>query len=95
MPYIDHIDRVKFEKAITILVKELDPDKPGELNYVFSSVIDRLIRLKSQPSYTKYNQAIGVLECVKQEFYRRAVVPYEDKKKLQSGEVFYTEGDDK
>jgi len=31
---------------------------------------------------------MGVLECIKQEFYRRAVAPYEDKKKEENGDVY-------
>ena len=39
-------------------------------------------------SYHAYNEIIGVLECVKQEFYRRMVAPYEDKKCEENGDVF-------
>jgi len=30
---------------------------------------------------------IGVLECVKQEFYRRKVAPYEDIKIIENGDI--------
>jgi hypothetical protein len=39
-------------------------------------------------TYTEYNALVGVLECVKQEFYRRAVSSYEDKKKEGNGDVY-------
>jgi hypothetical protein len=38
-------------------------------------------------SYSKIAIITGVLENVKQEFYRRAAAPYEDKKILQNGDV--------
>lgn len=39
-------------------------------------------------NYKDYNEVIGVLECVKQELYRRLIAPYEDKKKDENGDVF-------
>jgi hypothetical protein len=39
-------------------------------------------------SYKSINDVIGVLECVKQEFYRRIAVPYEDKKIEQNGDIY-------
>jgi hypothetical protein len=39
------------------------------------------------PKYFNYNRAVGVLECIKLEFYRRMVGPYEDTKIRESGDV--------
>ncbi len=39
-------------------------------------------------SYTTYNEVVGVLECVKQEIYRRVIGPYENEKKHANGDVF-------
>jgi hypothetical protein len=39
------------------------------------------------PKYFNYNRAIGVLECIKLEFYRRMVGPYEDIKIKEAGDV--------
>ena len=39
-------------------------------------------------NYTLLNEIMGVLESAKQEFYRRMVVPYEDEKKEQNGDVY-------
>ncbi len=64
---------------------------PGELNYVFTSIIlDYFQRFSKvvKPNYTVYNEVIGVLECVKQELYRRMVAPYEDQKCRENGDVY-------
>ena len=34
-----------------------------------------------------YNRSMGVLECIKSEWYRRQVGPYEDKKIRENGDV--------
>ena len=79
MPYIKEEDRSKTLKngAIT----------PGSLNFFLTQ--DCLAYLKAVgTSYQTYNDIIGALECAKQEFYRRMVVPYEDKKKEMNGDVY-------
>jgi hypothetical protein len=40
-----------------------------------------------QPSYTKVAMITGVLENIKQEFYRRVAVPYEELKIQQNGDI--------
>jgi hypothetical protein len=39
------------------------------------------------PSYTRGNELIGVMECVKQEFYRRRLGIYEDLKLKENGDI--------
>jgi hypothetical protein len=38
--------------------------------------------------YSKFNRAEGVLSAVSKEFYRRVVVPYENSKWLENGDVY-------
>jgi len=59
---------------------------PGQLNHALTSAI--LAYLGSEPHYRDFNEVIGVLECVKQELYRRMVAPYEDKKCAKNGDVY-------
>jgi hypothetical protein len=40
-----------------------------------------------QPSYNKIAMITGVLENIKQEFYRRIAAPYEDTKIIQNGDI--------
>jgi len=37
--------------------------------------------------YFNYKRAVGMVECVKQEFYRVVVAPYEDEKREQHGDI--------
>jgi len=82
MPYIKQDDRTKFD------ISNLNPEKPGELNYVISQLCAKYLDQKGL-GYTNCNEIIGVLDCVKQEFYRRVTVPYEDKKIEENGDIDY------
>ena len=79
MPYVEKERRDRLDL-------NLPPRTPGELNYVLTTVC--LEYVDGEPNYTFYNEVIGVLECVKQEFYRRAVAPYEDTKIAENGDVY-------
>lgn len=59
----------------------------GELNYMITSLIIKYIKDHGL-NYTNINAIMGCLNCVGQEFYRRVVVSYEDKKKKQNGDVY-------
>lgn len=62
---------------------------PGELNYfITSEVVGYIHHLGGSESYSRLNEAIGVLECVKLELYRRMIAPYEDEKCRINGDVF-------
>ena len=56
----------------------------GNLNYVITKICAGII---TNPSYSKIALVTGVLENVKQEFYRRLAGPYEDKKILENGDI--------
>lgn len=56
----------------------------GDINYVFSRVLGGLM---NDPSYNKIAMITGVLENIKQEFYRRVASPYEDKKIMENGDI--------
>lgn len=80
MPYIKPKDRGE------LINEKRFPETPGELNFMLTAYILDYLSIKSK--YSDYNEIIGVLECVKQEFYRRAAVPYEDKKIKENGDVY-------
>lgn len=80
MPYINSQDRLDLDLGFT------SPRSPGELNYLLTQVC--LDYLSRNYSYSDLNTVIGALECAKQEFYRRAVVPYEEKKIKENGDIY-------
>jgi len=86
MPYIRKEDRERYDSIIAQLVEKLPDDVTavdGHLNYI----ITKILKTVYPPKYFNYNRAMGMLECVKQEFYRVVVAPYEDEKREQYGDV--------
>lgn len=59
----------------------------GELNYMLTMIIKRYW-VNSPENYQAINDIIGALEGAKQEFYRRIVVPYEENKIKENGDVY-------
>lgn len=78
MPYIKQADRDR------LLEGDL-PSTPGELNYAFTVIA--LNYLRGNESYRTYNDILGALEGAKLELYRRYVVPYEDARRQENGDV--------
>lgn len=103
MPYIKKEDRLLYEQEINDLVYKLvavfsdEPtrishERAGHLNYIFTVTLIRFYKLLSKRlgikiRYSDYNEIIGTLECIKQEFYRRQVAPYEESKIKIEGDV--------
>ena len=92
MPYIKPDSRKKFDEGIKLVVEALKSHTDGEghvgmgdVNYVFSSIVWELFR--SNISYGYGNSLVGMLECVKQEFYRRQLAVYEDQKMQENGDI--------
>lgn len=87
IPYIKSENRKKYEKVLQELLgilKALPPEEvDGELNYVVTKILKGVYPLR----YFHINKAVGVLECIKLEFYRRVAAPYEDLKIKESGDV--------
>jgi hypothetical protein len=87
MPYISRDKRTKYEKVLGELIgilKALPVEEvDGELNYVVTRILKEVYPLR----YYHLNRAMGVLECIKQEFYRRVAAPYEDVKIRENGDV--------
>jgi len=88
MPYITQENRNLIDKEIDLLIKKIgqtatEDSIAGVLNYCITRLLNGMIPLQ----YRAFNELIGVLECVKLEFYRRTVVPYENKKIQENGDI--------
>jgi len=87
LPYIKLEKRKKYDKVLkelTSILKTLPPEEvDGELNYLITKILKEIYPLR----YFHINKAIGALECIKLEFYRRVAAPYEDTKIKESGDV--------
>jgi hypothetical protein len=82
MPYINQTAREMVEPQSLRAA-----ETAGELNYQITALAWRYAN-HSGMSYTTFNEIIGVLECAKQEFYRRIAAPYEDRKRVENGDVY-------
>ena len=91
MPYIPAESRPQYEELIkslagTICAATGDHTKrAGHLNYVITRLL--LDTYGRELSYWQHNEIVGMLECCKQEFYRRRTGPFEDMWFEKSGDV--------
>lgn len=86
MPYIKQ-DRRKFiaDKEIDI-ISYSDIENAGELQYAMAVMFKSYMERKGL-NYQNCNDVMGALDGAAQEFYRRVVAPYEDKKIEENGDV--------
>jgi len=91
MPYIAAEDRPQYEELIKSLagtIREATGDhtkRAGHLNYVVTRLL--LDTYGGELRYWHHNEIIGMLECCKQEFYRRQTGPYENTCIEKSGDI--------
>ena len=88
MPYISKKDRPQYHELLQSLAQLVPSDhmqRAGHLNYVITQLLRTTYGQRMR--YADHNEVIGVLECIKQEFYRRATAPYEDEKIVSEGDV--------
>lgn len=96
MPYIKTEEREELDSYIKELVNAIKYTKAnlnnpndfknhlGRINYVFSRILSGVM---GDINYSNIAMATGVIENIKQEFYRRAASPYEDKKIQENGDI--------
>ena len=78
MPYI---------KKETREVARFEPGSAGELNFAITMLIKTYQQFRGL-SYQTVNDIVGALEGAKAEYQRRVVVPYENSKIAENGDVF-------
>jgi hypothetical protein len=87
MPYIKQDMRKEWDEIAKLVLKILneqkEEDKEGCLNYL----ITKILKNSYKPKYFNYNRVIGLLECIKLEFYRRQIAEYENLKIKENGDV--------
>lgn len=80
MPYITDKQKLRLHQGGI-------PQNAGELNYWLTVLIRQYIE-ENNESYQTYNDVMGALEGCKLELYRRKIVPYEDAKMNENGDVY-------
>lgn len=96
MPYISEEERQELDDCIDQMIKCISSTKAnlnnpndfsnflGRINYCFSRVIMGVMKTTS---YKNIAMVTGVLENIKQEFYRRIAIPYEEQKITENGDI--------
>ena len=89
MPYIKKEDRYhilekKKVESVTINIDEVK--SAGDMQYAIAVIIKNFMERKGL-NYQNCNDVMGALAGAQMEFYRRTVVPYEDKKIEENGDV--------
>lgn len=95
MPYIKKEDRIKYDDlindlAVTLRAETKDNDTlSGHLNYVFFRLAGLVAQgsLVISPSYARTAVVLSAMGESESEFRRRILVPYEDKKIKENGDV--------
>jgi len=94
VPYIAIERRQQLDAAIDHLAEQIKQlphqdlrDLDGDVNYSVTKLILAVFDLAQAPKYSKFNSAVGALECIKQELYRRFTAPYEDQKMRDNGDI--------
>lgn len=92
MPYISPHDRPDLDPAVDALAAavrrkaaEHEGGFEGYLNYAITRLVLGVIPARR---YASIARVTGVLENVKQEFYRRYAAPYEEEQVERSGDVY-------
>lgn len=92
MPYIKQDQRDELDKEIAALVEKIKQlhksdskiTRDGLLNYSMTKILHHVYDVNK---YHELNEAVGMIECMKLEFYRTRVGPYEDEKIEENGNV--------
>lgn len=100
MPYVATQIRRELDDEIAeleqaIIDSSADDTVEGHMNYAITSLLNAIPLAGNSTDelgdakwrYKYINRAIGVLECVKQEFYRRLAAPYEDEAIEKNGDL--------
>lgn len=87
MPYIAPDRRDRLNKKINKLIKKLREmgNEAGDLNYTISLLL--LAQFETETRYHTIARLTGVLENVKEEFYRKKAVPYEEEAIERNGDI--------
>lgn len=80
MPYLTPERRAELDEGFT-------PHSTGDLTYVLTREADRFLCSREE-RFDAYAQVLAALEATKLELYRRRIVPYEEQKLAENGDVY-------
>lgn len=87
MPYIRPDDRPRADEIAELLVEYVKSFPVEKQDGVLNYAITKTLKGVYEPGYFNYNRAMGLINSVGAEWYRRDVAQYEDKKIKENGDV--------
>ncbi len=89
MPYTPPKSRVDPDELIDQLIEIIrnDPKVDGSVNYAITRIAAGSLRPATGWSYTSLKDVPAAFTCAQLEFYRRVIVPYEEKARRLNGDV--------
>ena len=89
MPYISQKRRREILDRAGVVWKVVREKEatPGDLNYIITVLLSHYVDGRDM-NYKTLNEVVGVLESAKMEFYRKVVVPYEENKLKENGDIY-------
>ncbi len=84
LPYIKKENREEIDPFVEKLFDHLETK--GDMNYAITKLLHKYIKREGL-KYSNLNDAIGIVECVKLELYRKVVVNYENIKIEENGDI--------
>jgi hypothetical protein len=89
MPYIKSEEREAIDDAALALARAIagKGNGVGHLNFAITRLLVYWLK-KEKLSYASINAAMGAMDCVSRELYRRVAGSYEDVKRVAHGDVY-------
>lgn len=89
IPSTDELEGFGVEEPIRDLLKPtFTPRNSGELNYAITMLMHYYVTYMYGESYASISEALSACHEAEAEFRRRRLVPYEDKKIAENGDIF-------
>jgi hypothetical protein len=90
MPYINQTRRNELDDKMSALLSVVHQSTSEEMNYIISTLLQKYIEVHDEKKldYSACNTIVGVLECVKLEFYNKLVTPFQNTKLNQNGKIY-------
>lgn len=87
IPYISRERREVILPHIKEFWKNCPLSEEGEVNYTLTTLLE--FYRGGKYKYSLFNKIIGILECIKLEYYRRVIASYESDKCHENGDVYH------
>lgn len=82
-PIVDELHRI----LVNIKLDDESANLEGCINYAVTRLLMQVYGNKDSTSYRSLNDALGVLDAIGKEYYRKVGAPYEDQKEFENGPV--------